>query len=146
MNSLKVIVSFFVFLTAFSNAKAQNPEILALTPKGNFPGVVLQVLKNRPIKDGYEGYVLIKYNGEFDEKEKFKVLFENGRRAKNCIIVEKYPKQKTALAWAWIPNNIQKANWARETKRPQTFVGQHIGLTPTFIFDSNGEIEGVALW
>ena len=82
---------------------------------GTGTGVVIRIDKDKPIKDGYEGYCLTAWHVVQDSVDKsIKVTFNNGRRSKDCRVVHQDKDRDVALIWAWIPNSISPAKLAIE--------------------------------
>ncbi len=81
---------------------------------GNGTGVVINVDQTKPVKDGFEGYVLTAWHVIQDdiEESKIKVSFRNGRRSKGCRVVHYDEDKDVALLWVWVPNDIPAAKLA----------------------------------
>jgi len=78
-------------------------------------GVVIHVDKDKPIKDGYEGYCLTASHVVQDVlDDSIKIHFRNGRRAKGCRVIERDGERDIALVWAWIPADIEPAKLAKQ--------------------------------
>lgn len=77
-------------------------------------GVVIEVDREKPVKDGFEGYVLTAWHVIQDdiENSKIKVSFRNGRRAKGCQVVQYDEDKDVALLWVWVPGDIPAAKLA----------------------------------
>ena len=58
--------------------------------EGSGTGVLISVNKDKPVKDGFEGYCLTAWHVIQDDLESanVKVRFRNGRKAKRCRVVE----------------------------------------------------------
>ncbi len=82
---------------------------------GSGTGIVIQVDKSKPIKDGYEGYCLTAWHVVKDiHDNSIKINFRNGKRSKGCRVIETDRERDIALIWAWIPNTIEPAKLATE--------------------------------
>jgi len=84
---------------------------------GTGTGVVISVNKNKPIKDGYEGYCLTAWHVVQDDNGagKVRVKYRNGRKAKTCRVVQHDESKDVALLWIWVPNDIEPASLATES-------------------------------
>jgi serine protease Do len=84
------------------------------TSGGTGTGVVIAVNKDRPVKDGFEGHVLTAWHVIQDDikKSKIKVSYRNGRRSKNCKVLEYDESKDVALVWVWVPKDIPQAKLA----------------------------------
>ncbi len=86
-------------------------------------GIVIRVERDKPIKDGYEGYCLTAYHVVQGIKDNsIKVKFRNGRTSKGCQVVLKDKERDVALVWAWIPGDIQPAAVATESVKPGEYL------------------------
>lgn len=84
------------------------------TSGGNGTGVVISVLHDKPVRDGFEGYVLTAWHVIQDDlvDSKIKVSYRNGRRAKGCKVVQFDEEKDVALLWVWVPSDIPAAKMA----------------------------------
>jgi len=84
------------------------------TSGGSGTGVVFQIKEDKPVADGYEGYVLTAWHVIQDDIEdsKIKVSYRNGRRAKSCKVVQYDEEKDVAVLWVWVPNDIPSAKLA----------------------------------
>ncbi len=84
------------------------------TSGGTGTGVVITVNKDKPVKDGFEGYVLTAWHVIQDDikKSKIKVSYRNGKRSKNCKVLEFDEQKDVALLWVWVPEDISEAKLA----------------------------------
>ena len=83
---------------------------------GSGTGVLISVDKDKPVKDGFEGYCLTAWHVVQDDLEtaNVKVRFRNGRKAKRCRVVECDESKDIALIWTWVPGDIEPANLAEK--------------------------------
>ncbi len=84
---------------------------------GTGTGVVISVNKDKPIKDGYEGYCLTAWHVVQDDNGagKVRVKYRNGRKAKTCRVVQHDESKDVALLWIWVPNDIEPASLATDS-------------------------------
>ena len=84
------------------------------TSGGSGTGVVIFVNEEKPVKDGFEGYVLTAWHVIQDDIQhsKIKVSYRNGRRSKGCKVVEYDEDKDVALLWVWVPKDITAAKVA----------------------------------
>jgi hypothetical protein len=80
-------------------------------------GVVIQVNKDKPVRDGFEGYVLTAYHVVKEDKgdHKIGIQFRNGRKSKGCSIVQFDEQSDVAVLWAWIPSEVTPAKIATDS-------------------------------
>ncbi len=81
---------------------------------GSGTGVVISVNQSKPIKEGFEGYVLTAWHVVQDDIEdsKIKVSYRNGSRSKGCKVIQYNEEKDVALLWVWVPKDIQAAKLA----------------------------------
>jgi hypothetical protein len=81
---------------------------------GTGTGVVISIDKDKPVKDGFEGFVLTAWHVIQDDIEdsKIKVSYRNGRRSKGCKVVQYDEQKDVALLWVWVPGDIPNAQLA----------------------------------
>jgi S1-C subfamily serine protease len=108
MMSLSVAL---LLMASMVQARAENPSLVKVkTPKGSGTGSVVRVLKNKPVADGYEGYVLTAYHVVNESAQSgardIQIVFPNGRVAKDCKVVASDIKHDISLIWAWIPQDV----------------------------------------
>lgn len=86
------------------------------TSGGSGTGVLISVNKEKPIKDGHEGYVVTAWHVIQDDivDGEIKVTFKNGRRARGCQVVEHDEDKDVALLWVWVPSDMKPAKLATE--------------------------------
>ncbi|MFK7769802.1 MAG: serine protease [Mariniblastus sp.] len=79
------------------------------TSGGSGTGVVIEVNKDKPVKDGFEGYVVTAWHVIRDDIEdsQIKVTYRNKRRAKGCKVVEYDEDKDIAVLWVWVPAEIK---------------------------------------
>jgi len=75
---------------------------------GTGTGVVVEIDEEKPLKGGFEGYVLTAYHVVQDDNGdgKIKVKYRNGKRARKCRIVHSDEEKDVALLWVWVPDGI----------------------------------------
>ena len=127
--SLSIALAFLLVSPAFAQVGkgsglwkwtevAPNHEsIVQITSGGGTgTGVVISVNKDKPIKDGYEGYCLTAYHVVQDDngKGQVKVKYRNGRKSKSCRVVQHDESKDIALVWIWVPGDVQPAKLATE--------------------------------
>ena len=81
---------------------------------GTGTGIVISVNKDKPIKDGYEGYCLTAWHVVQDDNGsgKVKVKYRNGRKSKSCRVVQHDESKDIAVVWIWVPADIKPARLA----------------------------------
>lgn len=79
-------------------------------------GVVIEIDKDKRIKNGHEGYVLTAWHVVEDDNGDglIKVKFRSGIGAKKCRIVHADDKKDIALLWVWVPDGIPAAKLATD--------------------------------
>ena len=79
-------------------------------------GVIIRVDMDKPVKDGFQGYCLTAYHVVENDKNRrqIRVTYQNGRRARNCLVVASDKENDVALLWVWVPQGIMPANVADE--------------------------------
>lgn len=86
------------------------------TSGGSGTGVLISVEKDKPVRDGFEGYVVTAWHVIQDDivDGKIKVTYRNNRRAKGCAVVQHDEDKDVAVLWVWVPDDISPANLATE--------------------------------
>ena len=86
------------------------------TSGGAGTGVLISVNKDKPIKDGHEGYVVTAWHVIQDDivDGQIKVTYKNGKRARGCQVVDHDEDKDVALLWVWVPEGIKPAKLAKE--------------------------------
>jgi S1-C subfamily serine protease len=84
------------------------------TEGGSGTGVLIDVNRDKKIRDGYEGYVLTAWHVIQDDITggKIKVTYRNKRRAKGCQVLRHDEEKDVALLWVWVPGDIKPAKLA----------------------------------
>lgn len=79
-----------------------------ITSGGNGTGVVISISNDKPVKNGFEGYVLTAWHVIQDDLNsgKIKVGYRNGERSKGCTVVDFNQEMDVALLWVWVPAEI----------------------------------------
>lgn len=104
----------------WTEKKSHHETIVqVLTSGGNGTGVVICIQEDKPVKNGFEGYVLTAWhviqndikNGEI------KVVYRDGQRAKGCKVVDFDESMDVALLWVWVPEGIPAAQLAADPIR-----------------------------
>jgi len=87
------------------------------TSGGSGTGVLISVNKDKPIKDGFEGYVLTAWHVVQDDivDGSIKVTFRNKRRARGCRVVQHDEAKDVAVLWVWVPGDVQPAKLATKS-------------------------------
>lgn len=87
------------------------------TSGGSGTGVLISVNKDKPVKDGYEGYVLTAWHVIQDDivDGKVKVTYQSKRRSKDCRVVEHDEEKDVAILWVWVPKGVEPAKLATKT-------------------------------
>jgi serine protease Do len=80
-------------------------------------GVVIQANKDKPVRDGFEGYILTAYHVVKEDKgeHKISIQYRNGRKSKGCSIVQFDEQSDVAVLWAWIPADVTPAKVAGDS-------------------------------
>lgn len=83
---------------------------------GTGTGVVVEIDQSKPLKGGFEGYVLTAYHVVQDDKNegKIKVKYRNGKKARKCRIVHSDEQKDVALLWVWVPDGIPNSPVAHD--------------------------------
>jgi S1-C subfamily serine protease len=86
------------------------------TSGGSGTGVLIFVDQNRPVSDGFQGYVVTAWHVIQDDIEdgKIKVTYRNKRRAKGCTVVQHDEDKDVAVILVWVPQGISPAKLATE--------------------------------
>lgn len=97
-----------------AGAKHHNAIVQVNCGGGLGTGVVIGVNKEKPVKDGFEGYCLTAYHVVKEDKGKHEigVIYRNGRKAKGCSIVQYDEHADVAVLWAWVPGDLEPAKLA----------------------------------
>ena len=84
------------------------------TSGGSGTGVVIEVKEDKPVRDGFEGYVMTAWHVVQDDIKDgtIKVSYRNGRRSKGCKVVQYDEEKDVALLWVWVPEDIPSAQLA----------------------------------
>lgn len=90
--------------------------VQVLTPAGNGTGVVISISRDKPVSNGFEGYVLTAWHViQNDIKNgKIKVCYRDGQRSKGCKVVDFDESMDVALLWVWVPEGIPAAKLAND--------------------------------
>jgi S1-C subfamily serine protease len=80
-------------------------------------GVIIAIDKDKPAGGGFKGYCLTAWHVVQDDKDQGEicVLYRNGRKAKNCRVVEHDESADVALLYVWIPDGVEPV---RVSQRP----------------------------
>ena len=86
------------------------------TSHGAGTGVLISVDKDKPIKDGFEGYVVTAWHVIQDDMVdgEIKVTFKNKRRARGCQVVQHDEEKDVAVLWVWVPGDVKPAKLATQ--------------------------------
>lgn len=89
------------------------------TSGGTGTGVLIHINKEKPVRNGFEGYVLTAWHVIQDDitDGKIKVTYRNKRRAKGCTVLQHDEEKDVAILWVWVPEGVEPAKLA--TKRVQ---------------------------
>ncbi len=81
---------------------------------GTGTGIIVDVDKSEKVAGGFKGHCLTAYHVVKDDNNKgeIAVIFRNGRKAKNCRVVEFDETADVALLWIWIPEGLEAAKIA----------------------------------
>lgn len=84
------------------------------TSGGIGTGVVISINTEKPIREGFEGYVLTAWHVIQDDikTSQIKVSYRNGKRSKGCKVVQFDEEKDVALLWVWVPDDIPSAKMA----------------------------------
>ena len=78
------------------------------TESGSGTGVLVHVFETRPVANGFEGICLTAEHVVSDtEDTSIKVVYRNGKRAKNCKVISTNKAFDLALLWVWVPKDIR---------------------------------------
>jgi S1-C subfamily serine protease len=104
-----------------------NAVVKVETESGSGTGVLVHVFEDRPAANGFEGICLTAEHVVSDTNDKsIKVLYHNGKRAKNCKVLSTNEAFDLALLWVWVPSDISPAalaNSAMMIGHPLEFCG-----------------------
>lgn len=93
-------------------------------------GIIVDVDREKPTGDGYEGYCLTAYHVVQNDagRAAIKVGYRTGRVATKCRVVAFDKEFDTALVWVWVPSSIQPAKIADQpVSRGDTLVFSGLG-------------------
>lgn len=98
-------------------------------------GTIIQVDREKPLHDGYEGYCLTAYHvvEKDNGRRKIEVRYRNGRGSQRCKVVSFDAELDVAILWVWVPSDIEPASLAKEQARygdPLEFAGLGGGSEP----------------
>lgn len=98
-------------------APHHNSIVQITSGGGTGTGVVISVNKDKPVKDGFEGYCLTAWHVVQDDNGagKIKIKYRNGRKSKGCRIVQYDEAKDVALIWIWVPGDVEAAELATES-------------------------------
>ncbi len=79
--------------------------------------MLISVNKDKPIKDGYEGYVLTAWHVVQDDivDGSIKVTYRSERRARGCRVVQHDEAKDVAVLWVWVPGEVNPAKLATKS-------------------------------
>ena len=106
------------------------------TPAGNGSGVLFKVDKNQPVGDGYIAYIITAWHVVQDnlEDQNIGIEYQNGRRAKNCLVVAHSESYDTAIIKGWAYSGATVAKVAQKDAVPEDYV-EYAG------FGGNGDLD-----
>jgi serine protease Do len=83
---------------------------------GTGTGVIVHVDKSESIHGGFKGQCLTAYHVVEDDNGKceISVTYRNGRKAKNCRVLEFDKSADVAVLWVWIPEGFEAAPLATD--------------------------------
>lgn len=84
------------------------------TSGGSGTGVLISVNQDKPVGNGFVGYVLTAWHVIQDDivDGSIKVTYRNKRRAKDCLVVQHDEEKDVAILWVWVPDDIKPAKLA----------------------------------
>ena len=87
------------------------------TDGGSGTGVLISVDKDKPVRDGFEGFVLTAWHVVQDDivDGTIKVTYRNKRRAKGCRVVQHDEEKDVAILWVWVPGEMKPAKLATKS-------------------------------
>ncbi|HMP79856.1 MAG TPA: serine protease [Pirellulaceae bacterium] len=99
-----------------STAEHHNAIVQITCNGGTGTGVIIGVNYDKPVRDGYHGYCLTAWHVVQDDNKKgnVSIVFRNGKKAKNCRVVEHDQAADVAILLVWVPEEIQPARVAQE--------------------------------
>jgi hypothetical protein len=131
INRVLTAACLFFVLLSHSEASAQSGKDTMLwewTPRGDHhnaivsvhsgngsgTGVVIKVDKEKPIRNGFEGWCLTASHvvSDDDDKREIKVEYQNGKRAKRCKVIRYDAQHDLALLWVWVPAGTEAVDVA----------------------------------
>jgi len=98
------------------DAQHHQPIVQISAGEGIGTGIIIAVDTTKPIRDGYEGYCLTAWHvvqGSANT-DTIRIKYRNGRKGKQCRIVQKDPETDIAILWVWVPADIPAAELANE--------------------------------
>lgn len=103
-------LAFIVLFATTALADDKSPLVKIITPQGTGTGSVVSILENKPVADGFEGYILTAYHviapSAANSKRDISIAYENGRIAEKCQVVAFNKEADIALIWAWVPEEV----------------------------------------
>ena len=130
-NSIRSMLTLFAALALIQSASAQvgsetdhwdwTPSakhhesiVKVATEFGSGTGVLVHVFESRPVAKGFEGLCLTANHVIADDngKQKIKVVYQNGKRAKDCKVISVDEELDIALLWVWVPESVNAATIA----------------------------------
>lgn len=86
------------------------------TESGSGTGVLIDVNKEKKVKDGHEGYVLTAWHVIQDQISggMIKVTYRNQRRARGCKVLSYDEDKDIAILWVWVPEGYEPAKLATQ--------------------------------
>ena len=96
------------------SAKHHESIVKVSTESGSGTGVIVHVFESRPVAKGFEGLCFTAKHviADDDGKQKIKVSYQNGKRAKHCKVILEDEERDIALLWVWVPKNVTAAKIA----------------------------------
>lgn len=107
-------------LWSWTIAAPHHDAIVSVSLDGGLgTGIIIDVNRDKPIRDGYEGYCLTANHVVEDDKDRraIKVIYRNGRSSSKCMVVKSDPKLDVAIVWVWVPSSIAPARIASAAAR-----------------------------
>lgn len=84
---------------------------------GKGTGVIIRVDRDKPVRDGFEGYCLTAFHVVEKDQDRREIMihYRNGRTAAKCMVVKSDPELDVAILWVWVPAHVKPAPIARSS-------------------------------
>ncbi len=97
-------------------ASHHEPIVQVNCNGGTGTGVIISVDKDKPFKEGFQGYCLTAWHVVEGEKDKTEITiqYRNGKKSRKCQVVQHDEQSDVALVWVWVPEGVEPAKIANK--------------------------------